>query len=168
MNNRRNGFWIIGILLVLVQLFLFRDFSLLGRGFFFVYLYIILMAPLSISLGFLLFFALIIGWIVDLFLLSYGLHAFSAVLIAFLKFPLLRIIGFDSNQEEDLSVSIRTLKIQKFTSYVFISTLIYSFVYFILEASDSSLFPLVLVKTLFTSIITTIIFIIIESFSPSK
>lgn len=168
MKNKLASFWLIGVILLLAQIFLFRDFAIWDRAFLFLYIYLILKLPLNFGIFWTLTLAFIVGWVVDLFLLSYGLHAFSAVLLAFIKYPLLRIIGFDNNNEEDLSINLSTLKIQKIVPYFFIATFIYSFSYFILEASDRSIFGIVLLKTIFTSIITSIIFILVEFFSTSK
>lgn len=168
MNNKAISYWVWSIILLIIQVFLLRDFSIWGRGFFFLHLYIIIKSPLNLSLGANLILAFVSGWVVDLFLLSYGLHAFSGVLLAFLKFPILRIVGFDRNQETETDISIQSLKLEKFFFYIFISILIYSLIYFFLEASDLSLLGIVLFKIIFTSFLTSIVFMLIENFSTSK
>jgi hypothetical protein len=96
---------------------------------------------------------------IDTFLDSGGVHAASSVLLAYSR-PVLLKFSFGMLYEHQ-SVKFNNLEIGSLISYVAVGTLIHHLMLFSLEIFNISSIWLILKKTLFSSIFTTLVAILI-------
>ena len=73
------------ILYLLLQIFFMRNMVLFNYAFCFVYIAGILILPAEISRMYLLFIGFAVGFTVDIFSNTFGMHAAATVLIAYLR-----------------------------------------------------------------------------------
>ncbi len=87
-------------LFILTQVLLARRLALFDTGFCFVYVGFLLFLPIQLGRPWELLLAFVLGWTLDLFYDTGGIHAAACVLVAFLRAGQLRIIrprdGYDS------------------------------------------------------------------------
>jgi len=86
------------IVLVLVQVLVLNNIHFMGYINPYIYILFILLLPVRFSRHFTLILAFVLGLIIDAFSNTYGMHAFSTVLIAFLR-PF--AVNLFANIEED-------------------------------------------------------------------
>ena len=161
LQNIQLFFWVI-----LVQIFVLNNIQLHGYINPYYYIVFIISLPAKNSKTKTLLSRFFLGFIIDIFSNSYGLHSFSCVLLAYLKIIWISKINYNKESAEILE--IKNLNIQDFiiTSYSFI--FIHHLTLFSLEFfSFSDIIP-ILVSTLFSSIFTLTLLIIHKVFSLKK
>lgn len=75
------------IILVLVQVLIFNHMVLFGVAFPFIFIYFILVLPLSLHLNWLLTLSFLLGFCIDVFSDTLGLNSLCCVLLAILRLP---------------------------------------------------------------------------------
>ena len=153
------------VLILLAQLFLLRDLGIGGMAFLFIYTMIIIKAPLDFNPTLLFTLAFFIGWLVDVFYDTHGMHAFSLVLIAFLRPKIISILTPANGYDEKNRIGLRDMTWLWYLPYVGSMLFIHHFVLFFLEASDMSLLGITLLKVICSTIFGTLVFVLIELFS---
>ncbi len=159
MNN--NTLLYIGrfVILVIVQVFFLNHINFLGYLNPYVYILFILLAPITIHKSAFLFFSFLLGLTIDIFGDSGGVHAGACLVIAYMR-PLFLRYSFG------LSYEFQTVKLSKVRfgerlAYVFLLVVTHHFVLFLLEIFNFSHFLLTLKKTLFTSIFSIIVMLLV-------
>lgn len=115
----------------------------------------------------LLLSSFLLGMLVDMFLDSGGVHAGSAVFLAYAR-PILLKTSFGMLYEHQ-SIKFSNTELGSLITYITIGTVIHHLVLFSLEIFNISSILLILKKTLFSSIFTIILSIlIIILFSRNK
>jgi rod shape-determining protein MreD len=151
------------ILLVLVQVFVLNNIRLLGFINPYIYVLFILLLPVKFSRGLSVIIAFILGLIIDAFSNTLGMHAFSAVLIAFLRNPVIKI--FTSIEEGANPVpSFYTFGVAAFIKYITILVLIHHTTFFFLEIFTFVGLGQTLLRITLNTAITTVILLGITSF----
>ena len=151
------------IILVPVQVLIFRNFVFFNVGFCFIYLLFLLSLPLEISIGFGMVIALFSGLTIDLFYQTIGIHAAAGVLIMFIK-PYWQHLNVPrSGYEVNQLPLIKNYGLSWFLGYSTPLILIYSSTVLFIEASNSSLFWITLLKA-FTSSLVTLFFVVIVQY----
>jgi rod shape-determining protein MreD len=147
------------IILVLVQVLILSNINFLGYINPYIYILFIILYPIKNNR--LLFMALsfLLGLSVDLFLDSGGVHAAACVTIAYIR-PVLLKFSFGTIYEHQTIKFSNTEFGQRFT-YFSIIVLIHHLILFSLEIFNSSKIILILKKTLFSSIFTIILCLLI-------
>jgi len=108
MGNSFQIKWIFIVFFSLVtQVFILRDVALANVAFCFIYLWIILKAPIHTPLFYLIIGGFFIGWIVDIFYNTHGIHSLATVLIAFLRPTFFKVLTPVNGYDERSSVSLR-------------------------------------------------------------
>ena len=154
------SYLISGILIILLQIFIFRQIqfgeSFLRHTHIVFYPIIILILPLKVSRNALLFIAFIIGMIVDIFYGSLGIHTAALVFTAFIRPIVLQAFeprgGYNVN-------SIPTkyhLGFNWFLQYSAVLLFVHCFVYFAIEAFTFVYWKEILLGTIFSFIFSMI------------
>ncbi|WP_185873311.1 hypothetical protein [Blattabacterium cuenoti] len=147
----------------LVQISIFNNPIFLGE-YSYIYIIFILIYPYRWNKHIFLFFSFFIGFIIDCFMNTGGIHAFSTTLCAFLRINFLQF--FDGNNFNQENFSIYELPFFKKIFYIFSLVLIHDISLLIIELSNGSVVinKIIFFKTLFSSVFTTILCIIYFSF----
>ena len=150
------------VILIPLQVLVFRNFVFFNTGFCFIYLLFLLSLPLELGIALGMIGALITGLIVDLFYQTIGIHAASAVLLMFLKPYWLRMNVPRSGYEVNQLPLIPNYGLSWFLAYASPLILIYSLAVLFIEAGNSGLFWLIFFKALITTVVTLFFVVIVQ------
>ena len=155
------------ILLLLVQVMLCNNINFLGYINPYIYIIFIFLFPIRENRALFLLLSFMLGLLVDMFSDSGGVHAAASVVLAYAR-PILLKTSFGMLYEHH-SIKFSTTEIGSLITYVTFGTLLHHLVLFSLEIFNISSILLILQKTLFSSIFTIILSIlIIILFSRNK
>jgi hypothetical protein len=169
MGNSFQLKWIFIVFISLaVQVFILRDVALADVAFCFIYLWVIIKAPIHTPLTYLLLGGFLIAWLVDIFYSTHGIHAFATVLIAFLRPFFFKILTPVNGYDERSKVSLSEMKALWFFPYVFLMLLTHHLTLFLVESSDSTLLMYSLFRALASAILGTLVFGMLELFNQNK
>jgi hypothetical protein len=128
----------------------------------YIYLIILIIMPYKIPKWFLLFYAFIIGFLIDLFSGTLGIHSSACLILVLLKSPISKITIPHNIIEETDELVMQKIGTKSFILFSFILVLIHHTILFILEhvALDFQ----ILMKIIASTIITTIIISITQLF----
>ncbi|KAF0239454.1 MAG: rod shape-determining protein [Prolixibacteraceae bacterium] len=147
------------ISLVLAQVLIFNQIQF--SGFFnpYVYLLFIILLPLSSPRYLVLILAFLLGFIIDIFSNSLGVHSAATVFAAYARPLVIRII---SNREDDKSdyPGLHQNKLAWFVNYVVIMVLLHHFVLFYLEVYTFANFLNTLYRVILSSLFSIIIIVL--------
>jgi hypothetical protein len=149
-------------LLVLVQILFLKNLALFGVAFAFIYLLAILSLPLSIKPFPLLIISFLIGLSVDVFYETMGMHAAAVTLLAFLRPFWLKAISPSGGYDDTTEPTLTEMGLRWFISYSFPLVLAYSLLFFLAEQWGSGGFFGLFNKTLFSSIFTVVLAILVQ------
>ncbi len=166
--NFQYKWWIAVVLTIVVQLLFLRDLALFYYGFCFIYLWAIIKAPIETPPVNLILGGFVLGWILDVFYNTHGMHAFSTVLIAWLRPTFFNILTPANGYDERSSISLDEMKWMWFYPYLTLMLFTHHFVLFQLEASESSLFGISLLKAFLSTMLGVIVFTLLELFNKGK
>jgi len=153
---------------LLVQVLLFKSFILFNTAFCFLYVAFILFLPIEINTLALMFIGFSLGFMVDIFYDSLGLHAFTLVLIAYLRNYWLRVIspqgGYDTGSGPTLAVN----GVQWFLVYTVPMIFLHHFVLFFLEAGGFVVFWYTMLKVIASLLFTMTVILLIQYISTER
>src|ERR1700743_3556607 len=142
------------IILVFMQVFLFRNITLYNLSTPYLYILFILLLPFETPNILLFALTFLLGLTIDAFYDTPGLHAASCVLLAFVRILFIGITvqkeGFDNEPEPTLSV----MGLRWFFTYALVLTLAHHFFLFNLEVFRFSEIPYTLTRFLLSSMFT--------------
>ncbi len=141
------------VLLVLLQVLVFNNISLLGYISPMPYILWVLFFPLRRNKFLYLLGAFFIGLTIDFFSNSGGIHAMVCVFIAYIRLSVLKLL-FQKKDVDFSSFSIRTMPTIKLTYYTIILVVIHHFIVFSLEFFEFSKIGNILKYTFTTSLLT--------------
>ena len=146
--------------LVLLQVLILNQVQFSGYINPYIYILFVLLLPLNAPKYLVLITAFLIGFSVDLFSNSLGLHSAATTLIAFLRPTVINII---SNRDEDRSEypGLHQNKFRWFLNYVSIMVVVHHFVLFYIEVFTLANFFETFTRALLSSIFS--IFVIVLS-----
>lgn len=155
------------IALLLVQVVICSHINFLGYINPYIYIIFIFLFPIRENRLILLLTSFLLGMLVDMFLDSGGVHAAASVFLAYTR-PILLKTSFGMLYEHQ-SIKFSNTEIGSLITYITFGTLIHHLVLFSLEIFNISGILLILKKTLFSSIFTIILcLLIIILFSRNK
>ncbi|WP_405208370.1 rod shape-determining protein MreD [Aquimarina sp. LLG6339-5] len=145
--------------LILVQVFILNHINFLGYLNPYIYIIFILLAPININKSLFLFLSFLLGLTLDLFGDSGGIHATACICIAYLRPVILRSVF-------GLSYEFQTVKLSKVgfgqrLAYVTLTVFIHHIILFSLEIFNFSHTLLIAKKTLFSSLFSIIVIMIV-------
>lgn len=150
--------WFIG--LIFFQVLLFNNIQIAGVINPFLYIYLIIALPIHINRVSLIFTGFLLGFVIDIFSNTWGIHAMATTLIAFLRPYVLRLISTQEEQDR-IMPRFRTMG-ANYLKYIILLIFIHHLVLFILEAFSFKYFGLVLLKCLVSSLITIVLTLVLE------
>ena len=154
-------FWVI-----FFQIFILNNIQF--SGYINPYYYIIFILTISnkTSKSTALLLAFLIGFIIDVFSNSYGIHSFASVLIAYLT-PIW-ITKLDRIKDSEERIEINKLSMRKFLILSASLVLIHHFTLFLLESFPFKNMFYIIQSTFISAFFTLILLIIHKSFSAKK
>jgi rod shape-determining protein MreD len=159
MNNMVSTNIVRFVLLVLVQILVLNHINFLGYINPYVYILFIILFPVKNSRTVFIFLAFLLGLTVDLFSDSGGIHAAACVTIAYIR-PVVLKFCFGMIYEHQ-TIKFSNVEFGSKLTYIALLTGIHHLVLFSLEVFNFSKIILTLQKTLFSSIFTIILCVII-------
>jgi hypothetical protein len=166
--NFQYKWWIAVVLSIVVQLLFLRDLALFYYGFCFIYLWALIKAPIETPPVYLILGGFVLGWLLDTFYNTHGMHAFSTVLVAWLRPTFFKILTPANGYDERSSISLDEMKWMWIYPYLALMLFTHHLVLFLLEASDASLFGLSLLKALLSTLLGIAVFTLLELFNKGK
>ncbi len=155
------------ILLLATQITIFNNIDFIGYINPFPYILFIILFPVNGNKSILVLSSFFIGIIIDLFCNSGGVHAASCLLLAYVR-PIIFKFSFGLSYEYQTVRLNDVLTTERF-SFILISVIIHHFSLFLLEVFQLNFLWDILLRTLLSTIFTTIICImLIYIFKPSK
>jgi hypothetical protein len=169
MGNSFQFKWIfIVIFCLLTQVFILRDVALANVAFCFIYLWMILKAPIHTPLLYLILLGFFTGWIVDIFYNTHGIHSLATVFIAFLRPTFFKVLTPVNGYDERSSVSLSEMKALWFFPYIFLMLLTHHLILFLVESADATLIMYSLLRALASAILGTLVFGMLELFNQKN
>ncbi|MDX1278356.1 rod shape-determining protein MreD [Oceanihabitans sediminis] len=147
------------ITLVLLQVLVLSHIYFLGYINPYLYILFIILFPVKNNRIVLLLLSFLLGITVDMFLDSGGMHAAACVTIAYIR-PMVLKFCFGTIYEHQ-TIKFNQVEIGQKLTYISILTLIHHFILFLFEVFNFSKIILVLQKTLFSSIFTIILCVLV-------
>ena len=153
------------VLYLLIQVMLFKQLVLFNTAFCFLYVAFILLLPIETNTLILMLVAFILGFCVDIFYDSLGLHAMSLVLVAYVRNYWLNTItpqgGYDAGEGPTLAVN----GLQWFIVYSLPLVFIHHFVLFFTEAGGFGIFWFTMLKVMTSITFTMFVILFLQYFS---
>lgn len=150
------------ILLFVLQIMIFSKINFMGYINPYPYLLFILLFPVWGSKNLLLLLSFLLGFSIDLFSNSGGVHALASLFIAYIRPSMLNIIFGSSFESQTLNLT------KKFTTSVFLfislMVLIHHFILFTIEIFSFTYFFDILIRTIFASVFTILISVLVFLF----
>ncbi|KAA6344267.1 hypothetical protein EZS27_008084 [termite gut metagenome] len=154
--------WIWFITLILIQVLICNNICIGGYATPFLYIYFILKLDSSTSRNSLMFWAFLLGFIIDLFSNTLGMNTIAIVLLAFLRPFLLRL--FVSRDNMNISIpSARTMGRIPFNKYIATSVFLHHTVLLTIEFFSFSGIGELLLRIFAGSLLTFIFIIAVDS-----
>ena len=155
-------------ILVSIQILILNNIQFNGYINPFVYILFILLLPPKMPKAIVLILAFIMGFTIDIFSDSYGIHSSATILLAFLRPKVLSLVSVKGGEDLE-SIGIKQLRINRFFTYSSILCLIHHFTLFFLEAFRLNEFFDTFLRALYSSVISISMILLIETlFSNQK
>jgi len=147
------------IMLVLVQILVLSHINFLGYINPLLYILFIILFPVKNNRVAFLLLSFLLGITIDMFLDSGGMHAAACVTIAFIRPAVLKFC-FGAVYEHQ-TIKFDQIEFSSKLTYIVILTVIHHFILFLFEVFNLSKIILVFQKTLFSSIFTIILCVLV-------
>lgn len=150
------------------QVLLLRNLVLFNTAFCFLYIAFILLLPLEINSLLLMVIGFFLGFSVDIFYDSMGLHSLATVLVAYLRNYWLGVITPQGGYDSNASTTVMANGLQWFTVYALPLVFVHHLILFFVEASGFSLFWFTMLKSVASLIFTMSVIILLQYLSPQR
>ena len=152
------------LLYLLLQIFFMRNVVLFNYAFCFIYIAGVLLLPADVDRMYLLLIAFGIGFTVDVFSNTFGLHAAATVLIAYMR-PFLIHYQMKSRGAERAEVGIRAQGLGAFLGYIIPLILVHHSMLFVMEMNNFGMILYTLIRIGASTLFTTLLIVLLELFS---
>tara|TARA_B100000427_G_C15487038_1_gene585792 strand:- start:432 stop:935 length:504 start_codon:yes stop_codon:yes gene_type:complete len=132
----------------------------------YLYLSLIISLPLKTPKWFILIYAFILGFLIDMFGGSLGFHSTATVLIAFIRITISKLTIPHNILSENDQITLTKIGSKAFITFAFIIIVIHNSTLFILEHIHLNL--QILGKIILSSMVTLILILILELFRYYK
>lgn len=141
------------LFLIFLQVLFLNNVNIEGYANVHLYVLFILLLPYSVNKSITLLLALLIGFVQDLFMGTLGLGMFCAVLLAFVRPYIIQLIT-DKKLDEGFVLTINEQGFRWFVIYMTFGFFFYYIAYFLLEIGTFLNVFYVLLKTIFSTMIS--------------
>lgn len=104
----------------------------------------------------------LLGFIIDVFYDTYGMHASSAIFMAFVRYYFMPLMIPRDGIDENTPASIRNLGWPKYLLYILVMAFLYHLWFFMVEKFSLSSFPLRFSQALVSSIVSVGLMFIVQ------
>jgi len=153
---------------VLVQVILLKNLVLFDFAFCFLYVAFILLLPFELSTTLTLLVGFLLGFTIDIFYSSLGIHAFATVLMSYLRNYWLSVITPQGGYDVGNSPTMAANGVQWFLVYAIPLVFIHHFVLFFLEASGFDMFWFTLLKIISSLLFTLTVIVFLQLLVPQR
>lgn len=155
-------FLFLTLALGLVQVFFLKNLALFGAAFGFIYLLPLLILPSSIKTIPLMLIAFFMGFVLDIFYETIGMHTAAITFLAFLRTFWLRITNPSGSYEDEIEPSLSEIGIGRFVSYSLPLVFLYSLVFFATDQWGSGTVFRIIYRSIFSAIFTVFLIITVQ------
>ncbi|GAA3647797.1 rod shape-determining protein MreD [Flavivirga jejuensis] len=166
MNNLFSVNSIRFIVLILIQVLVFNNINFLGYINPYPYILFIALFPIKNNRAIIILSSFLLGLTIDMFLDSGGIHAAACVFIAYVR-PIILKFSFGMIYEHH-TIKFSTVEFGSKLTYVILLVILHHIILFSLEIFNFSKIILVLQKTLFSSMFTILLSMIITIIFSQK
>lgn len=152
------------LLYLFLQIFFLRNVVLFNYAFCFIYIAGVLMLPAETDRMYLLLIGFAMGFTVDAFSNTFGMHAFATVLIAYVR-PFLIRYQMEAKGAERMDLGIRSQGLGGFLAYIMPLILVHHSVLFLMEMNNFGMILYTLIRIGASVLLTTILLVLLELFS---
>jgi hypothetical protein len=160
------------ILYIMLQVLVLKEINLIGTNqnyiFIIIYPVVILTLPIRVPQFFMILIAFSVGFIVDLFYVSPGVHAGACLWMVVFRPLVLRFFEPKNGYQTDISPTISNLGVIWFAKYASVMLAIFFFSYFILEIFTFVYFGEIILKTILSFFVSSIIIFLLQLFYSFK
>jgi hypothetical protein len=156
------------IVLVLSQAVIFNNLALFGCAMPFVFIYLIISLPVTLSTNWSLTAGFVVGLLVDIFSNTYGINAMACTFLSFVRKPVFHLYV---SRDEDLAgqrPTMRTMGSGTYMKYALTMILLYCIFALTIEAFTFFNFLRLLLRIVTSTLYTFIIIYAIDSLSVSR
>lgn len=161
-------FIIIFIVLILAQVVVFNHLVLLGVAVPFVFIYGIIKLPVTLNVNWTMTLAFLTGLIVDIFSDTVGMNALACTIFAVTRIPVLRLYFPREEDMTDPEPSLRSLGPAIYMKYLASLSLLYSLLFFTIEAMSFFNFTRLLLCISGSAALTFLFILAIESLTSKQ
>jgi hypothetical protein len=153
---------------VLVQVLLLRNLVLFNSAFCFLYIAFILLLPIELNSLVLMLIGFVLGFTIDIFYDSMGLHALATVFVAYVRNYWLATITPQGGYDAGSSVTVMANGLQWFLVYSLPLVFLHHLTLFFVEASGFALFWYTMLKIVASLLFTMATIILLQYVSPQR
>jgi hypothetical protein len=166
--NRINIIQVVSFFIYLLyQVLILKNIVLFNTAFCFLYVAYLFFLPVEANPLFLMFAGFIMGFAIDIFYDSLGLHAFSCVLVMYARNYWLSLITPQGGYDSSTTPSITINGMQWFLVYTIPLVFLHHSVLFFVEAGGFGMFWFTLWKIITSTIFTTLVTVVVQYLFPS-
>ncbi len=166
--SRLNIIQIISFFIYLIyQVLILKNIVLFNSSFCFLYVAYLFFLPVDSNNLILMLIGFLMGFCVDIFYDSLGLHAFACVFVMYVRNYYLTGITPQGGYDNSATPSIATNGIQWFLVYTFPLVFLHHAVLFFAEAGGFGMFWFTLWKIITSALFTTLVTVIVQFLFPS-
>lgn len=167
--NRAGIFYVVYFFLYLfAQVLLFKKLVLFETSFCFLYVAFILLLPVETGSPLLMLIAFLLGFGVDIFYDSLGLHALSLVAVAYLRNYWLNAITPQGGYDAGSSPGLAIYGLQWFLVYTLPLVFVHLVLLFFIEAGGFALFWHTMLKIIGSLVFTTTVMLMLQYLGTSR
>jgi hypothetical protein len=153
---------------LLYQVLILKNIVLFHTGFCFLYVAYLLLLPVESKPIFLMGLGFLIGFLVDMFYDSLGLHSLACVFIMYIRTYWLNVLTPQGGYDSSATPSLAANGTQWFVVYALPMIFIHHAILFYTEAGGFGLFWFTLLKVLVSTLFTLIAILIVQFLFPYR
>jgi len=152
---------------LIYQVLILKNIVLFHTAFCFLYVAYLFFLPVESNSLFLMAIGFFMGFVIDIFYDSLGLHAFACVFVMYVRNHWLSLItpqgGYDSNDTPSIAIH----GMQWFLVYTIPLVFLHHFILFYVEAGGFSMFWFTLWKVFTSTLFTALVTVVVQYLFPS-
>lgn len=150
------------VVLVLLQLFVLNNVLVANMLHPYIYIYLIILLPVLYSRVLVLIVGFALGFVIDIYTGSYGMHTIASLSVAFIRPYILSAFQIADSDDPTIEPHFSNLGFNRYLVYVLIIVFIHHFVLFYTEAFTFSHFIHTFLKVAINTISSALIIFVFE------